>query len=371
MSDNAPGFSSLLYKAIWNAFGTKTSYGLPYECKSTAKAERTNKRLNQGLRVALVGKDPKQWDSLVDYVCSAMNALKNRTTGFSGNRLRYGREVNSPLSLLACDAECDIDTSATNTHAQRAYQLHKAYRKVLRTVAQHLNATYERDDASHNRRVDKPFKAGDLCLVMIRCPHHKFAPRFHGPVKIIKAINESVYVIDLEGTEKVVNISKLKRFKGQNNKYCKLSTDSDPPASPRVVSQEDDVDPVHQWGHEIHIEATVNRRGKRKALPRNPAESDHPVPAESANLDVEDADPPLPDMEHAASDSDHGADNPPADDIDPDASNPPDSAANLPTPTRNLITCGHDQGVSAPPRRSVRQKRVTEKLQVVPSQARY
>ena len=78
VSDRGPGFASQFYKAVFKALGCKPDYGLPYECKSSAKAERTNKRLNQSLRVALVDKDPKTWDRHVDYVCYELNALKNR-----------------------------------------------------------------------------------------------------------------------------------------------------------------------------------------------------------------------------------------------------------------------------------------------------
>ena len=81
ISDNGPGFASAFYKETFRRLGCKTDYGLPYECKSTAKAERTNRRLNQSLRVALLGKNPKEWDRHLDYVCYALNSLKNRNTG--------------------------------------------------------------------------------------------------------------------------------------------------------------------------------------------------------------------------------------------------------------------------------------------------
>ena len=58
----------------------------------------------------------------------------------------------------------------------------------------------------------KPFTTDDLCYVQIRCTKHKFAPRWLGPVRIVKAVNEHVYVVKIGEIEKVVNISKLKKY---------------------------------------------------------------------------------------------------------------------------------------------------------------
>ena len=168
------------------------------------------------LRVALVGKNPKDWCKQIDYVCYALNALKNRTTGFSANFLRYGHDINTPMDLIMCTSDGDALPEKPNQHARKAWEMHRNFKQILRKVAQTLDATYEKDDSAYNAKLDTPFKAGDQCLIRVRCPKHKFAPRYHGPIKILKAINDTVYVVDLNGTEKLVNISKLKRWKGSN-----------------------------------------------------------------------------------------------------------------------------------------------------------
>ena len=114
ISDNGPGFRSQFYQAILRAFQCKFTYGLPYESKSTAKVERTNRRINQSLRLILADKNPKTWDSYIDYVCSALNSLKSRTTGFSANFLRFGYELNSPMSLLLSNSDREDVLSPSN-----------------------------------------------------------------------------------------------------------------------------------------------------------------------------------------------------------------------------------------------------------------
>ena len=90
LCDQAPGFRALFFKEVLSALNCNTTYGLPYECKSTSKAERTNKKLNQSLRLILDDKNPKSWDQYIGYVCSALNSIKSRATGHSANLLGYG-----------------------------------------------------------------------------------------------------------------------------------------------------------------------------------------------------------------------------------------------------------------------------------------
>ena len=66
---------------------------------------RTNRRLNQSLRAVLVDKNPKLWDSYIPYICSALNSTKNRMTGYTANFLRWGHELNTPVSLLLTNSD--------------------------------------------------------------------------------------------------------------------------------------------------------------------------------------------------------------------------------------------------------------------------
>lgn len=236
ISDNGSGFRSKFYQSVLNAFDCKFTYGLPYESKSTAKVERTNRRINQSLRLILADKNPKTWDSYIDYVCSALNALKNRTTGYSANFLRFGHELNTPMSLLLSNNDReDVLLPSANQYDEIAYQKHQAYKDVIRKVAANLRATYQRDDMGHNKWTDKPFKAGDSCYIMVRCPAHKYSPKWFGPVKVVRAVSDCVYVVQLSPEQqKVVNISKMKRCDLKNKFAAKSSSPVDSSSSEKV-----------------------------------------------------------------------------------------------------------------------------------------
>ena len=98
--DQAPGFTSEFFEEILKAFGCKPTHGMAYHCSTTSKAERTNKRLNQALRLVLNDDQMSDWDLYLNYVCIALNSVKSRHTGYSANMAVFGRELNTPLSVL-------------------------------------------------------------------------------------------------------------------------------------------------------------------------------------------------------------------------------------------------------------------------------
>ena len=80
-------------------------------------------------------------------------------------------------------------------------------------------------DRQYNKNIFGPyFNEGDKAYVLIQCPTHKFGPRWTGPFTVAKRINDHLYVFDIAGMEKVVNISKMKPF--SMNKYVDQTTPS-------------------------------------------------------------------------------------------------------------------------------------------------
>ena len=116
-----------------------------------------------------------------------------------------------------------LDTITKVNFDQKAYELHKAYKDVIHKVRRTMNSYYAHADMSFNKGIrSKPFTTGYLCYVQILCPKHKFAPRWHGPVRIFKVLNEHVYVVKIGDIEKVVNISKLKKYQALTNSHLPL-----------------------------------------------------------------------------------------------------------------------------------------------------
>ena len=216
IDDNAPGFTSKFMAAVLKAFGCKETHGQPYRCASTSKVERANKRLNVALRLCLNDTQIKHWDKYLDYICFALNCLKCKHTGYSANKIVFGRELNTPLSLLIENTDKE---EKHKTHDQKAYELHKTIKQIVQNVRKNAALDYMHADIYNNRNLYGPtFNEQDMCYILVQCPKHKYSKRFSGPFVVKKKISDHTYVIDLnDGTEVVKNISKMKHFK--KNKY--------------------------------------------------------------------------------------------------------------------------------------------------------
>ena len=209
--DNDPGFSSEFFNDILAYFKITNTHGTPYKCSSTSKAERSNKRINQALRITLTDKQIPDWDLYLNYVTFALNSLKSRHTGVSANFMLYGKHLNTPLDLQLDGAPLQLDKKTKKNTT--AYGIYRTIRDICIKARRHAELDFQYSDNSYNKRLQGPyFDKGDWVYTLIECPAHKFSKRWQGPYLIIKKLDDHLYVIDLGAKEKLVNIGKLKRY---------------------------------------------------------------------------------------------------------------------------------------------------------------
>ena len=245
LADNDKSFTSDCFNAILSAFNIKATHGTPYKCSSTSKAERSNKRINNALRLTLNEHQLRDWDLYLKYVTFALNCLRSRHTGFSANMLVYAKELNTPLNLVVDNEPVNLDPK--NKYSAKAYALHRTIKTIVRKARKHAALDFKYADNYYNKNLQGPyFEENQWCFVLINCPKHKFSARWRGPYKICKVISEHLYIVEMEdGKEQLVNISKLKPYK--MSKYapkCVNSTATpEVPTSP--VEVQDSPSPVN------------------------------------------------------------------------------------------------------------------------------
>ena len=216
--DNHPGFTSDFFSEVFKAFDCKKTHGTSYKSRSTGRAENSNKRLNQALRSILPKGKENQWDVYLSYATFALNCLSNRKTGFSANRMVFGTELNTPLSVLVEDSD-SYKPSTVDCRSQEAYNLRKTIKTIIRKVRENSETDFRYAKNFHDRNLMGPFfKVADLCYLLINCPAHKFGSKWRGPFVITGVINDHLYrVLIAPNKEKVINISKMKHY--QKSKY--------------------------------------------------------------------------------------------------------------------------------------------------------
>ena len=215
MSDNHPSFRSKYFETVLDAFECKSTHGQSWVKRTCGRVERANRRINTALRTSLPEGRHKDWDLWLSRIIFVLNSLRNRHTGYSSNKLVFGRDLNTPLSLVSDNsAPLGIEPMKENEYDAKAYQLYKDLKHITKRV--HVQA--ERDfcyaQKYHDKNIKGPFfEQGEEAFVLINCPKHKFGPRWAGPYKISRKINDHLYCLDLPNDEKrIFNIGKLKRY---------------------------------------------------------------------------------------------------------------------------------------------------------------
>ena len=244
LADNAPGFKAKFFKTILAAFDCKTTYGQTYRSRTTGRAEKSNARLNSALRACIPENKYRNWDLYVNFATFALNGLRNSHTQYSANFLVFGKELNTPLSVLVDNQkEFERVPVKQSDYDVRAHELYKSMKSINRKVRINAGVHYGYAKKYHDRNITGPFfEEGEECFILVQCRAHKFSSlRWIGPYPIKRKVNDHLYVLTLpSGEDKVFSINKLKKY--VRNKYSppKIMDSASgrkpdpPPAKPQV-----------------------------------------------------------------------------------------------------------------------------------------
>ena len=212
INDNHKGFTGDLFEGFFKHLGVKVEHGLPHSCKSTARAESSNKRVNGNLRTTLYQLDHQVWDVHLPQICFTLNCHKNRRTGFTPFRLVFGREANISETLLG---EQGSEQRPDQSTPQQVYQRTKELRQIAAKVRKNAGRDISYAKKEYDKKLYEPeYKLGDQVYIHIACPKHKYAARWKGPFLVTKILSPYLYKVRISAKEeKVFNISKMKKGK--------------------------------------------------------------------------------------------------------------------------------------------------------------
>ncbi|KAL5267827.1 hypothetical protein ACHWQZ_G004766, partial [Mnemiopsis leidyi] len=194
----------------------------PYNCQSNGKVESQNKRINNALRASLSESQIKNWDVWLKYVVFTLNSLKSSRTSYSSNFLVFGRHLRAPRDLWLEQANLDHKPdpyeNIDNLRKKAAYDLHKQIGDIMQKVQKSTKRSVDNMAKRYNLNASESnFNEGQYCYVKINVPSSKFSARWTGPWKIVKKINENLYIVLVNNKETVINVSKMKPYR--HSKY--------------------------------------------------------------------------------------------------------------------------------------------------------
>ena len=177
----------------------------------------------------------------------------NRVTQETPNRLMLGREVVTPITLLAPPAP------GVEAETDWVQSLHKKFRDTHELVVETTKASHRADQVYADRRnKGLTFQVDSLVWLYEPKPRKRLTPkldanRWSGPWIVLKVISQRVYLIKkVNGnTRRIVNVDRLSPYQQRDGeRFPMLDIGRDEAIDNEGSRRVDDVDTVSDTGEE-------------------------------------------------------------------------------------------------------------------------
>ena len=218
VSDRDLRFTAFFFKEVFSLLGVKLQMSTSNHPQTDGLTERVNRVVEDCLR-SFVNHRQSNWDEFLPLCQFAINNSYQASACESPFFLNSGHHPLTPSSLVDESAGRDF------TCDQRPCQWLKEQEEALRTAKDAMKAAQTRQAFYSDRgRSDPEFNVGDHVLVHRQFlltpeardrPCDKLRPRWYGPFKIVKVINNNAFRLDLPHymrSHSVFNVSALKHY---------------------------------------------------------------------------------------------------------------------------------------------------------------
>ena len=193
----------------------------PYHPECNGVVERMHGTLGSMLMKATsLGMD---WVGQVPFALFALRSSPNRDTGFSPFELVFGHNVRTPLDILHQGwAEMSFQDLNVEEWSEWLVARLEIWHDLLRERGK--EASKSRKKAHDKRAVDRTLEAGDLVWYRVPGMIKKLRESWHGPYKVIQAVNRVDYKVKVRnGRTKVLHINNLKKHHPRGEEVLRLA----------------------------------------------------------------------------------------------------------------------------------------------------
>ena len=195
ISDRDPVFMSNFWSSLFDKLGVKLCPSSAYHPETDGQTERLNRKIEEMLR-CYVDHHQSNWDEFLVQVEVAYNSAPHATTTYSPFFLNCGRELPTiPFdSFLRQNSKIPAVNDWLDNLNKSKEVAHSAIFKANETMARYAN----------KKRRPHTFVVGDQVYLSTKnlVPEgftgaRKLMPKFCGPFKILRAINDVTFRLDL------------------------------------------------------------------------------------------------------------------------------------------------------------------------------
>lgn len=199
LTDRGPEFEGTLMSELCKLMGIDKVRSTPYHPQVNGMLERFHRTLNSMLG-KVVEQNQRDWHEHLAPVMAAYRATVHETTGFTPNRLMFGREVTLPVDL-AYGLHNELNSSGNVSTDEYVEKLFTRASEDFATAREKLNKLAEIRKKRYDTKVNGQIPLEPGQLVYYFCPRRypnkspKWQKMFTGPYTVVRIIDPHVIVI--------------------------------------------------------------------------------------------------------------------------------------------------------------------------------
>jgi hypothetical protein len=226
ISDNGKEFDNRLMAQITHLLGIKHTTTSPYNPRANGLAENHMRILKDSLSM-YCQETQDDWDMHLRGVTMAYNTTVNSQTGFTPYYMMFGREAILPMEAWMKDYQT-LNTSILSYVQGLAKSLSTVWEIATTKKPKEFQRMLEGQRPIKHMKFHE-YMVGDLVMVSAvpkqklqnwvenekRAVSAALQPRYSGPYPVAKIISPVVYIVKINGIDKIVHAVNMKLFKGK------------------------------------------------------------------------------------------------------------------------------------------------------------
>ena len=218
ISDQGAAFESQLIQDLCKKLDISKIRTTAWRPQANGQIERQHSTLMAIIR-SYCHRYPKTWDKYLSAAVAVMRSSVSRTTGFTPNRIFYGREIATPI---------DIEFSLAPGERQEVHEyvanLCRNLQELQGCVRDNIQEKIKKQKSNYDIRVlQRQYSPGDPVYLLnrkiVEGVPKKLQPVWIGPVMVMKKYSSFVYKVRIHQRTKVVNHDSLKPCLGKIPKW--------------------------------------------------------------------------------------------------------------------------------------------------------
>ncbi|CAK9796589.1 Transposon Ty3-I Gag-Pol polyprotein [Anthophora quadrimaculata] len=209
ISDRGTSFTSKRFATLCTTYGIKHVLNAVATPRANGQVERYNKTIIDALATSAAGRDPRDWDTQVKKVQSAINTMHNKSI-----------DTTPMKALIGCDTKTMAEGTILNAIRNEMDRLD------LQTLRENISSHISKEQRIQKERYDRTrrearrYTVDELVLVQVTSDpatggNRKLLPKYKGPFRIRTVLSNDRYEVEdlREGVKRLRTVVAADRIK--------------------------------------------------------------------------------------------------------------------------------------------------------------